>query len=75
MLDNDFFNFDFVPAKRIVAASLAALTGLLGGNEKFVAKLDSVFAVPNTVRVGTYGRKIHEMTEMEMAEMGQYAHG
>lgn len=51
------------------------LIGLLGGKEKFVAKLDSVFAVPNTVHVGTYGRKIHEMTEMEMAEMGQYAHG
>ena len=51
------------------------LIGLLGGNEKFVAKLDSVFTVPNTVHVGTYGRKIHEMTEMEMAEMGQYAHG
>lgn len=48
---------------------------MLGGKEKFVAKLDSVFAVPNTVHVGTYGRKIHEMTEMEMAEMGQYAHG
>jgi predicted alpha-1,2-mannosidase len=51
------------------------LIGLLGGKEKFVAKLDSVFMVPNTVHVGTYGRKIHEMTEMEMAEMGQYAHG
>jgi membrane-bound serine protease (ClpP class) len=31
MLDNDFFNFDLVPARRILAASLAALTGLLGG--------------------------------------------
>lgn len=51
------------------------LIDLLGGKEKFIAKLDSVFSVPNTVHVGTYGRKIHEMTEMEMAEMGQYAHG
>jgi predicted alpha-1,2-mannosidase len=51
------------------------LINLLGGNEKFVAKLDSVFSVPNTVHVGTYKRKIHEMTEMEMANMGQYAHG
>ncbi|WP_423130203.1 GH92 family glycosyl hydrolase [Gaoshiqia sp. Z1-71] len=51
------------------------LIDLLGGNEKFVAKMDSVFTVPNTVLVGTYGRKIHEMTEMEMADMGQYAHG
>jgi len=51
------------------------LVKLLGGDEKFVSKLDSVFSVPNTVHVGTYGRKIHEMTEMEMANMGQYAHG
>ncbi len=51
------------------------LIDLLGGNEKFVSKLDSVFTVPNTVVVGTYKQKIHEMTEMEMANMGQYAHG
>lgn len=51
------------------------LVDLLGGNEKFVSKLDSVFSVPNTVKVGTYKRKIHEMTEMEMSNMGQYAHG
>ena len=51
------------------------LIDLLGGNEKFVSKLDSVFSEPNTVNVGTYRRKIHEMTEMQMADMGQYAHG
>lgn len=51
------------------------LIDLLGGKEKFVAKMDSVFSVPNIVNVGTYGGKIHEMTEMEIAEMGQYAHG
>jgi len=51
------------------------LIQLVGGNEKFVLKLDSVFSVPNTVHVGTYGQKIHEMTEMEMANLGQYAHG
>lgn len=51
------------------------LIDLVGGNERFVAKLDSVFSVPNTVNVGTYGYKIHEMTEMQIAEMGQYAHG
>lgn len=51
------------------------LANLLGGRENFIAKLDSVFSVPNTVHVGTYRRKIHEMTEMEMANMGQYAHG
>ena len=30
---------------------------------------------PNTARPGTYGRPIHEMTEMVALNMGQYAHG
>ncbi len=51
------------------------LIDLMGGEQNFTAKLDSVFTVPNTVHVGTYGGKIHEMTEMEMTDMGQYAHG
>jgi predicted alpha-1,2-mannosidase len=51
------------------------LIGLLGSNKNFTAKLDSVFSMPNTFKVGTYGRPIHEMTEMAMANMGQYAHG
>ncbi|NII26079.1 glycoside hydrolase family 92 protein [Pseudoflavitalea sp. X16] len=51
------------------------LINLLGGEQHFTAKLDSVFTRPNTFKVGTYGRPIHEMTEMAMANMGQYAHG
>lgn len=51
------------------------LINLLGGNNNFIAKLDSVFTQPNTFKVGTYGRPIHEMTEMAVANMGQYAHG
>lgn len=51
------------------------LINLMGGEEKFVAKIDSVFSVPNIVKYGTYGGKIHEMLEMELAGMGQYAHG
>jgi predicted alpha-1,2-mannosidase len=51
------------------------LIGLMGGKENFVKKLDAVFSEPNTVNVGTYKRKIHEMTEMEVAQTGQYAHG
>jgi predicted alpha-1,2-mannosidase len=51
------------------------LINLMGGDEKFTAKIDSVFSLPNTVKVGTYGMKIHEMLEMELAGMGQYAHG
>ncbi|OYX86418.1 MAG: alpha-mannosidase [Flavobacteriales bacterium 32-34-25] len=51
------------------------LINLIGGEDKFVQKLDAVFSSPNTVNVGTYGGKIHEMTEMEVGNMGQYAHG
>ncbi|EDM37292.1 putative alpha-1,2-mannosidase [Pedobacter sp. BAL39] len=51
------------------------LINLMGGNDNFTAKLDSVFSQPNTVNVGSYGGMIHEMTEMVMANMGQYAHG
>lgn len=53
----------------------AGLVALLGGDEKFVQKLDSVFTVPGDFKVGTYGFAIHEMTEMKVAGMGQYAHG
>lgn len=51
------------------------LVDLLGGDKSFVAKPDSVFTAPNTFKVGTYNRVIHEIAEMEMINMGQYAHG
>ena len=47
---------------------IQGLIDLMGGESNFTAKLDSVFSVPNTVKVGTYGRMIHEMTEMMMME-------
>lgn len=53
----------------------AGLVSLLGGDKAFVAKMDSVFTVSNEFKVGTYGFAIHEMTEMKVANMGQYAHG
>jgi predicted alpha-1,2-mannosidase len=54
---------------------IQGLIDLMGGEEKFTAKIDSVFILPNTVKTGTYRTKIHEMLEMELANMGQYAHG
>lgn len=47
----------------------------MGGREAFAQKLNSVFEVPPTVRPGSYGGLIHEMTEMIALDMGQYAHG
>lgn len=51
------------------------LINLYGSDEAFVAKIDSVFTQPNKVIPGTYGGMIHEMVEMQLADMGQYAHG
>ena len=51
------------------------LIDLYGSDEAFVAKLDSVFSIPNTVKPAYYGGMIHEMVEMQEANMGQYAHG
>jgi predicted alpha-1,2-mannosidase len=54
---------------------IQGLIDLMDGESNFTAKLDSVFSEPNTFKVGTYGRVIHEMAEMAMINMGQYAHG
>ena len=51
------------------------LINLFGSDEAFCQKMDSVFSQPGIVKPGWYGGKIHEMVEMEKAEMGQYAHG
>ncbi|MBX3252786.1 MAG: GH92 family glycosyl hydrolase [Chitinophagaceae bacterium] len=51
------------------------LMQLMGGEQKFNAKLDSLFTAPNTVKYGSYGQEIHEMKEMVLQDIGQYAHG
>ncbi len=54
---------------------IAGLSKLMGGNEKFVEKLDSVFTIPPIFDESAYGGVIHEIREMQIANMGQYAHG
>lgn len=51
------------------------LIGLMGGKEEFVKKLDSVFTLPPIFDESYYGSVIHEIREMQIANMGQYAHG
>ncbi|MCG8306212.1 MAG: GH92 family glycosyl hydrolase [Cytophagales bacterium] len=51
------------------------LMDLMGGKKEFVKKLDQVFTTPSEFKVGTYGKVIHEMTEMVLINKGQYAHG
>jgi predicted alpha-1,2-mannosidase len=51
------------------------LADLMGGKEEFVEMLDSVFAVPPIYDDSYYGFPIHEITEMTVMNMGNYAHG
>jgi predicted alpha-1,2-mannosidase len=51
------------------------LKQLMGGKEMFVKMLDSVFKMPPVFDESYYGGVIHEIREMQIANMGQYAHG
>lgn len=51
------------------------LINLMGGKENFVNKLDEVFTTAPTFDYSYYGVQIHEITEMLVMNMGQYAHG
>ncbi len=51
------------------------LIDLIGGREAFVDKLDAVFDSAPTFDDSYYGGQIHEITEMLIMDMGQYAHG
>jgi predicted alpha-1,2-mannosidase len=54
---------------------IQGLINLVGGKPQFVAKLDSVFTLPPVFDDSYYGGVIHEIREMQIADMGQYAHG
>lgn len=47
----------------------------MGGRDEMKKMLDSVFVVPPIYDDSYYGYRIHEITEMQVAEMGNYAHG
>lgn len=51
------------------------LMELMGGREKFVSMLDSVFHLPPIFDDSYYGQVIHEIREMQTMNMGNYAHG
>lgn len=51
------------------------LMKLMGGRERFVSMLDSVFSVPPLFDDSYYGFPIHEIREMTVMNMGNYAHG
>ena len=51
------------------------LIRLMGGKDVFVSMLDSVFNVPPLFDESYYGGVIHEIREMQIMGMGNYAHG
>lgn len=51
------------------------LANFLGGHKAMELKLDSVFMLPPIFDDSYYGFPIHEIREMQIANMGQYAHG
>ena len=51
------------------------LIKLMGGADVFVEMLDSVFIVPPHFDASYYGQVIHEIREMTVMNMGNYAHG
>lgn len=51
------------------------LINLMGGKQNFNHMLDSVFNVPPLFDDSYYGGVIHEIREMQIMNMGNYAHG
>ncbi|MGQ1947544.1 GH92 family glycosyl hydrolase [Geofilum sp. OHC36d9] len=54
---------------------IQGLINLMGGKEIFVNMLDSIFKMPPLFDDSYYGFPIHEIREMQITNMGQYAHG
>lgn len=54
---------------------IGGLADLMGGPGMMAAKLDSVFIVPPVFDDSYYGFPIHEIREMQVMNMGNYAHG
>ena len=51
------------------------LIGLMGGRDAFNSSMDTVFTMPPLYDDSYYGRTIHEIREMQVMDMGNYAHG
>jgi len=54
---------------------IQGLIDLMGGKHVFIGMLDSIFKMPPIFDDSYYGGVIHEIREMQIAGMGQYAHG
>jgi predicted alpha-1,2-mannosidase len=58
-----------------VFQDIQGLIDLMGGDEPFIHMLDTVFSMPPDFDCSYYGFPIHEIREMQIVNMGNYAHG
>jgi predicted alpha-1,2-mannosidase len=58
-----------------VFQDIEGLIDLMGGEKQFVSMLDTVFSMPPDFDCSYYGFPIHEIREMQIVNMGNYAHG
>ena len=58
-----------------VFQDVEGLIDLMGDEEEFTGKLDEVFEMPPEFDDSYYGFTIHEIREMQIVNMGNYAHG
>jgi len=54
---------------------IQGLIDLMGGKKAFIGQLDQVFEMPPDYDDSYYGFTIHEIREMQIVNMGNYAHG
>jgi predicted alpha-1,2-mannosidase len=54
---------------------MQGLIDLMGGKQMFIKMLDSIFIMPPVFDESYYRGVIHEIREMQLVNMGQYAHG
>jgi len=54
---------------------IQGLIDLMGGDSVFIGQLDTVFEMPPDFDDSYYGKTIHEIREMQIVNMGNYAHG
>ena len=54
---------------------IQGLIDLMGGKAGFIEQLDNVFEMPPDFDASYYGLTIHEIREMQIVNMGNYAHG
>ena len=53
----------------------AGLMALMGGEQAFCDNMDAIFEMPPIFDDSYYGGTIHEIREMQVMNMGNYAHG